>query len=181
MQCIDHSEYRHYAVRLSLLVYFLFREVPELRDVLIRKAHKLCCLQGLHVIDPLPQQSLHLDDVFESFKEDIRDHGDLVYLFDADAPSQKLGYGVHVVIPEFGNVIHELVAAHAVKLLKVQVAYARLERPYGLEEALREVGAYSHDLSGRLHLRTQHIRGIAEFVERESRELGNDVVEARLS
>ena len=99
-----------------------------------------------------------------------------MYFRYADPASQKLRDGVHVVIAEFGNILHQAVSAHSVELGKMQMAYSRLERPYRLQEALCKSSSYSHNLSRSFHLGTEHVACVTEFIERESRELSYDIV-----
>ena len=181
MESIYHPEDRNDAVLLSLVVYLCLSEVPDGRNLLVRESEDLRSLKCLHVVDSVLESLLHVDDLFEGLKEDIRDHGDLVDLIYADAPSQKLSDSIHIVISELGDVLHELVAAHAVEFCKMEMAYTGLERSDGLEEALCQSSAYAHDLSGSLHLCSELVGSVRELVERESREFCNYIVKARLS
>ena len=59
-------------------------------------------------------------------------------------------------------------------------ALLELPRAVRLEERLRERAADSHRLADRLHLRAERLIGARELLEREPRELDDDVVERRL-
>ena len=180
MQCVHHSEHRHDAVLLPLLINFSLAEVPEQGDLFIRKPHYLGSPESFDVVDALPESLLHVDYGSERLEEYLRDLSDLMYFIRAGPPPEKLCDGIHVVITGFGYVLHQSVAAHSVELCKMQMACSGLERPYRLQEALCKSSPYSHHLSGGFHLGAEHIARITEFIERESRELGYYVIERRL-
>ena len=61
-----------------------------------------------------------------------------------------------------------------------QAVDAGLQAAQRLLEALLEGAAHRHHLADRLHLRRQARIGGRELLEREARNLGDDVVDARL-
>ena len=68
----------------------------------------------------------------------------------------------------------------AVDGLQVEAVDADLEPAQRLLQRLLERAADRHHLADRLHLRGQAVVGLREFLEREARHLGDDVVDRRL-
>ena len=61
------------------------------------------------------------------------------------------------------------------------MAAAGLQGTHGLEHALLQGAAYRHHLSGGLHLGSELIGSLAELVERETRHLGDYIVDGRFA
>ncbi len=62
----------------------------------------------------------------------------------------------------------------------VQPVDADLQSPQGLLQRLLEGAAYRHDFADRFHLRGQAVVGLRKFFERETRHLGDHVIDGRL-
>ena len=154
--------------------------MPDFCNAGIRKAHDLCLLQNAQVIDILFQFPLHLDNAQITFEEILRDHCDLMNLFNGNASAKQFKDGEDTVIPEIADVIHQFVVCIVVKLIQMEVDGSDLQRTDGFQHALFQIGTDSHDFAGGLHLCAQDIGCRRKFIKREARELGNNVIQAWL-
>ena len=74
----------------------------------------------------------------------------------------------------------ELLVGLVLRLAEQRRAAPELERADALQERLLEGAADRHRLADRLHLRRQRLVGLRELLEREARDLDDDVVDGRL-
>ena len=117
------------------------------------------------------QHAFHVDDLFEAFQEQFRDHGQLVDLLQGDAAADKLEHREDAVRPEFGDVGLQFGVGIAVEFRHPEVADAGLQGAHGFQAALFEGGSDAHDFAGRFHLRAQRVGRVGELVEGEAGEL----------
>ena len=91
-------------------------------------------------------------------------------------PSSAVADPVELALEERVDVLRDVVE----RLPRRRRAGVELARAERLEERLGERAADAHRLADRLHLRAERPVGAGELLEREARELDDDVVERRL-
>ena len=180
MQGIHHAEHGHNAVLFPQRIHLGIPDMPQFPDLLIAKAHDLGLPQHLHIPRCRGQALFHVRDLLNALKEQAGNHGLFVHRFKGHPAPDQFRHGVQPVRMEIGDVLKQLFLGPCIKLGQVQVAYARFKAPHALEHALLQRAPDAHHLTRRLHLRSQQIAGRGELVKGEPRELGHDVVEARL-
>ena len=176
---IDHAERGDDTAFAAQLVYINLGEVPEQCDVLIREAHDLCLAQQREIVRRGSELLLHINDARDTLEKQLGYHGSLMQTLDALAAAQELRYRIYIVVMEHRNVRQQLSAAYRIEALETEMAHTYLERTDRFKEALLKGRADTHDLTRCLHLRTESIRNGSKLIEREARELCNDIVEAR--
>ena len=177
---VYHLVDRENAVLLAQAEHLLLRKAPQLPDVFVAETHALGVAQGLRVARIRPHNVLELDDVLEFFEEEHVDFRVVVYQHQVDAAADELRYGVQTVVGAGADVFQQAVGRPAVEFPVVDVADARFQRAYRLEQRFLHRTAHGHHFARGFHLRPQHVRRVRELVEREAGYLGHHVVERGL-
>ena len=128
--------------------------------------------------------SLEAHDLGDPFEEPGVDLADLVDLLDAHAHTQRLRHFEQAIgrrLPDRGAQ-HVMVVAEAksVDFDLVKPVEARLQRAQGLLQRLGEGAADRHRFADRFHRCGQRGFGAGKLLEREARDLGDDIVDRRL-
>ena len=120
---------------------------------------------------------LEIDDLLDLRQEPRVDLGVRVRFGDCHADGERVGD-----VPQpLGARIRELVGDRVrVDGLEIEAVDAGLEAAQSLLQRFLERAADRHHLADRLHLRGQPSVGLRELLEREARDLGDDVVDRRL-
>ncbi len=129
----------------------------------------------------LPDHRLFVDDLLDVPQEPRIVVGDRVDLLDREALAEGLADDEDAVGRLLGERRGHLVAAHAFEREHaVEAVEPGLEPAQRLLQAFLEVAADRHDLADRLHRGRQLGLGALELLEREARDLGDDVIDRRL-
>ena len=174
---VDHTEDRDDPVCLAETVDVDLGRLPEKTDLLVGESHDLRRFQRPDIAGLFGEDPLHFHDPPEAFEEQFGDHGHAVDLVDLCAQPEQFGDREDVVVVEDCDVVEQRVLFPPVELLQVEVADADLERANGFQKTFFKRRTDPHDLAGRLHLRTEHVRDGRELIEWEARELRDEVVE----
>ena len=130
------------------------------------------------------RQALGLDlafgfhDVFDLAQEPGIEGGDVLHVFHAEAHTERLGN--HADTVRGLNTERLAQRVFAVELHFVETGQARLQRAERLLQALLEAAADGHRLAHGLHRGRQHGLGALVLLEREARDLGDDIIDRRL-
>ena len=94
--------------------------------------------------------------------------------------SQQFSNGIDVIITELTDIIQQFLVGHIIKLSQIDMVYTDLQRTDALEQALLQVGADTHDLTGSLHLCTQQVGCRCKLIEGETGQLGDHIIQLGL-
>jgi hypothetical protein len=123
------------------------------------------------------QPALDLHQFLDLREEPRIDGGFLEHFRQRHADAEGIADKPDAVRSGLAEFLHDLVA---VGRTLVEAIGADLEAAQRLLKRLLEGAADRHHLAHRLHLRRQVVVGLREFLEREARDLRDDVVDGRL-
>ncbi len=126
---------------------------------------------------------LHRHQVLDLVQEPRIDEGQRVHVVHRHAGAERIGDvedALRSRLLELAAQRGEVVVAAEVEAGRIEAALAGLQAAQRLLQRLLERPADRHHLAHRLHLRGQARVGGGELLEREARDLGDDVVDARL-
>src|SRR6185295_3382481 len=108
------------------------------------------------------------------------DLGEREDLFERESAAKRVAEKPEPARVRQPELLLEVGARHLLAALGLEAVAVDLERADRLLQRLLERPADRHRLADRLHLRAEQIFRLAELLEREARDLGDDVVDRRL-
>jgi hypothetical protein len=158
----------------------------ELRDARVREA---LALDAAHDVGIEPGQAMLADVVFDVDEIGDLDEepginaGDTRHILEGIAVAQRIGHVEDALGARDAQLLAKVVAIEvgcdrAADL--VEPGDARFQATQRFLQRLLEVAPHRHDFADRFHLRGQAVVGTREFLEREARDLGHDVIDRRL-
>ena len=129
-------------------------------------------------------RALFVDDVLDLHQEPRIDARSLVDLGQRQARAERIAHVAETVRARHAQFFEQRIARIVVdqrqRRDRRQAVDAGLEAAQRLLQRLLEGAAHRHDLAHRLHLRREPLVGARELLEREARDLGDDVIDRRL-
>ncbi len=183
---VDALEHRTHPERAPRRAHLRLAAAGEDREPRVREAHGLEAAEGAGARRQAfrPDLGLGLDDAADLGEEpgiDLARGVDLLVAEPEPHRLRDLQQPVRGRRPERRPDRVAVVAlAEALDHHLVEPGEAGLERAQRLLQALLEGAADRHRLAHRFHRRGEHRLGAGEFLEREARHLGDDVVDGRL-
>ena len=152
---INHLIDRKNAAFPTHVVYIILADLPELRDVSIRKAHSLGFPKHIHNADGGFQFPFKINDILDLIEEKHVNLGDVADSAVIHAFPHQLSDGIDTVVGAVFDIVQQFVGGHvfAVELGHMQMTVSGFQRTNGFEQTFLHGTANAHHLTGRFHLR----------------------------
>ena len=154
--------------------------VPQLGDILVRKAHALGAPQHIQIAHVGLESMLTVNDVLDFIQEQHVDLGGVADHAQVGAMVNQFGNGKNPVIGADLDILQQLLGPHGVEFGHMQMAHTGLQGPNSLEQGFFDGTTHGHDFAGGLHLGGQRIGGVRELIEGEPGHFGHHIVQGRL-
>ena len=166
------------AENIRLVVRFAF-DRPTHSDVFVAESHLFGLYKSILVHRICLYDSLELYYILYLLEEKHIYLCGIVYHTQVYTVAYELGYGIEAVIGRLTYVVYQIVVVFVIEFFMPNMANTRLQATYGFKQAFAHSPANRHHFARSFHLSTERVGRLGELVERETRYLGNYIVESR--